>query len=90
MISYEYAKRIAADYFDARGGMKLSQAFDAGDSWIFSARMDGRVAIGGGMASVEKMSGMVAPFIPHVGNGFDVLASAEEIPLGDDNAVDKS
>ena len=90
MISYEYAKRIAADYFDASGGMKLSQAFDAGDSWIFAARMDGRVAIGGGMVSVEKMSGLVEPFIPHVGNGFDVLASAEEIPLGDDNAVDKS
>ena len=90
MISYEYAKRIAADYFTARGGMKLSQAFDAGDSWIFSARMDGRVAIGGGMVEVEKMSGMTAPFIPHVGNGFDVLAAAEEIPLCDGDAGDKS
>lgn len=90
MISYEYAKRIAADYFDARGGMKLSQAFDAGDSWIFSARMDGRVAIGGGMASVEKMSGLVAPFIPHVGDGFAVIAAAEKIPLCDGDAGDKS
>lgn len=81
MISYEYAKRIAADYFDARGGMKLSQAFDAGDSWIFSARMNGRVAIGGGMVSVEKMSGMTAPFIPHVGDGFDVIARATPLPL---------
>ena len=90
MISYEYAKRIAADYFDASGGMKLSQAFDAGDSWLFAARKDGRVAIGGGMVSVEKMSGLVDPFIPHVGNGFDVLAAAEEIPLGDGDAGDKS
>ena len=90
MISYEYAKQIAADYFDASGGMKLSQAFDAGDSWLFAARKDGRVAIGGGMVSVEKMSGLVDPFIPHVGNGFDVLAAAEEIPLGDGDADDKS
>lgn len=81
MIGYEDALRIAKDHFEAKGGLTLTKAFDAGEIWVFNARKDGVISYGGGSISVAKQTGEVAPFLVQAGNNFELINKAHEIEL---------
>lgn len=81
MIGYEDARKIAQSHFEAKGGLTLTQAFDAEGLWVFNARKDGALCYGGGSISVDKETGEVAPFLIQVGNNFRLLNRAREMEL---------
>ena len=81
MITYEQALEIARKHFEQRGGMTVTQATDIGDAYVFSARLDGRMACGGGAISVDKESGDVSAFLIQVDDNFSRLNHGVEMPL---------
>lgn len=81
MIGYEDALKIARSHFEAKGGLTLSKAFDAGEVWVFNARKDSAISYGGGSISVDKQTGEVAPFLVQADNNFELISKAREMEL---------
>lgn len=81
MITYERALETARRHFEQRGGMTLTKAMDIGDAYVFSARLDGRIACGGGAISVDKESGDVSAFLIQADDNFSRLNRCVEMPL---------